>query len=558
MVFTSTVFLFAFLPLALLLFYVVPARWRCAPLLLMSAVFYAWGEPVLVVLILLTAVFTYTWGHLLVRADGWSSGRRRAVLLVGVAVVLIPITVFKYLHFVLENLGLSSVARDVHLPLPIGVSFYTFMAIGYLIDIYRRRDDGAPNLLQFSGFLTMFPHLVAGPIVRWSHVGPQLARPRFQPGMFGYGALRVAGGLFKKAVLSDSIAVVVDGMFATGAPTSTGAAWVATVLYSLQIYLDFSAYSDIAIGLAAMMGVHFDENFRYPYVARSAREFWQRWHISLGSWFRDYLYIPLGGSRVRPLVLWRNLLVVWAVTGLWHGAAWTFILWGTYFGVLIGLERTVWGRAVERTPAPVQHLYGVLVAVLGWVLFRSTDLHQAGSYYLSMAGLGDAPAWDPNASFALDRTWMMVLIGTLLAAGVLRPFMDHVQQLLEAVPPPHLAAAAGTSGSGTTRRAGSPPAAPVAPPPAAVSTSEPTAVPTSELTSERTSEPEGTAVATLAEPVAGLLEAEEATETEEAPARPGIGFGLAAVLVAVVALLTLAATAFVVATTYSPFIYFRF
>jgi alginate O-acetyltransferase complex protein AlgI len=505
MVFTATVFLFAFLPVALLAFYVVPARWRCAPLLAMSAVFYAWGEPVLVVLILLTSVFTYAWGHLLVRSDGSSPARRRALLLLGVAVVLVPITVFKYLHFVLVTAGLASVADDVHLPLPIGVSFYTFMAVGYLIDIYRRRDDGAPSLLRFSAFLTMFPHLVAGPIVRWSHVGPQLAKPRFQAGMFGYGALRVAGGLFKKAVLSDSLAVVVDSMFATGAPTSTGAAWVATILFSLQICLDFSAYSDIAIGLAAMMGVHFDENFRFPYVSRSAREFWQRWHISLGTWFRDYLYIPLGGSRVRPIVLWRNLLVVWAVTGLWHGAAWTFILWGTYFGVLIGAERTVWGRAVERAPVAVQHVYGLLVAVLGWVLFRSSDLHQAGSYYLAMFGLGGAPGWDPTVSFAIDRSWVVFCVGALLAAGIARPFMDRVQQLLEAVPAPHLEAVAGTSG--TVETAG----------------------------------PTGPRTTVAAPPVA-----------------TGIGPGLASLLVVTVATLTLLATAFVVATTYSPFIYFRF
>jgi alginate O-acetyltransferase complex protein AlgI len=510
MVFTSTVFLFAFLPVALLAFYLVPSRWRCAPLLAMSAVFYAWGEPVLVVLILLTSLFTYAWGHLLTRSDAIPPARRRALLLVGVAVVLVPIASFKYLHCILATVGLSSLADDVHLPLPIGVSFYTFMAVGYLIDIYRRRDDGAPSLLKFSAFLTMFPHLVAGPIVRWSHVGPQLARPRFQAGMFGYGALRVSGGLFKKAVLSDSVAAVVDSMYATGAPTSTGAAWVATILYSLQIYLDFSAYSDIAIGLAAMLGVHFDENFRYPYVSRSAREFWQRWHISLGTWFRDYLYIPLGGSRVRPLVLWRNLLVVWAVTGLWHGAAWTFILWGTYYGVLIGLERTVWGRAVERTPVVVQHAYGLLVAVLGWVLFRSTDLPQAGSYYLAMFGLSDAPGWDPTVSFAIDRSWVMFVIGALLAAGIARPFMDRAQQLLEAMPAPRLEAVAGTSGT-------------------------PSSGPGTDVDTE------SAAVATQAPPT---------------PA--GIGPGLAAVLVAVVAVLTLTATAFVVATTYSPFIYFRF
>lgn len=545
MVFTSTVFLFAFLPVAMVAFYLVPARWRCAPLLLMSAVFYAWGEPVLVVLILLTAVFTYAWGHLLLRADDGSPGRLRALLLVGVVVALVPIAVFKYLHFVLQTIGLSSVADDVHLPLPIGVSFYTFMAVGYLIDIYRRRDDGAPNLLQFSGFLTMFPHLVAGPIVRWSHVGPQLARPRFQAGMFGYGALRVAGGLFKKAVLSDSIAAVVDGMYATGEPTSTGAAWVATILYSLQIYLDFSAYSDIAIGLAAMMGVHFDENFRYPYVSRSAREFWQRWHISLGSWFRDYLYIPLGGSRVRPVVLWRNLLVVWAVTGLWHGAAWTFILWGTYFGVLIGLERTVWGRALERTPAVVQHVYGLLVAVLGWVLFRSVDLQQAASYYATMFGFGDAPAWDPSAAFAIDRTWVLFTVGALLAAGVARPFMDRAQQLLEAFPPPQLSAAAGTSGASPTPAASSDRR-----PPVDTSAATDAAVPTSGLAGEGAS-----AVATLETTDTAP---EPSAPVDEDAARPGIGVGFAAVMVAVVALLTLAATAFVVATTYSPFIYFRF
>jgi alginate O-acetyltransferase complex protein AlgI len=217
---------------------------------------------------------------------------------------------------------------------------------------------------------------------------------------------------------------------------------------------------------------------------------------------------------VRPLVLWRNLLVVWAVTGLWHGAAWTFILWGTYYGVLIGLERTVWGRAVERTPVVVQHAYGLLVAVLGWVLFRSTDLHQAGSYYLAMFRLSDAPGWDPTASFAIDRSWVMFVIGALLAAGIARPFMDRAQQLLEAMPAPHLVAVAGTSGAPT---------------------SGPGTEPATDAETDRA------AVATVAPPV---------------PA--GIGPGLAVVLVAAVALLTLAATAFVVATTYSPFIYFRF
>jgi alginate O-acetyltransferase complex protein AlgI len=199
-------------------------------------------------------------------------------------------------------------------------------------------------------------------------------------------------------------------------------------MYSLQIYLDFSAYSDIAIGLAAMLGVHFHENFRFPYQARNAREFWQRWHISLGSWFRDYVYIPLGGSRAKPVVVWRNLLIVWALTGLWHGAAWTFVLWGLYFGVLIGLERFVWGRALERAPRVFQHFYGVLIAVLGWVLFRSVSLDQAVSYYRSMFGLGSVPGWDPATDLAWQRGWALIVVCAILAAGAADRLMSRLRR----------------------------------------------------------------------------------------------------------------------------------
>lgn len=414
MVFTSTTFLYVFMPAALAAFFVVPPRWRAWPLLAASAVFYAWGEPILVALIFATGAVTYYWGRVLRARQG---SARRWALAAGIVIVTTPLVYFKYAAFIGEALGFDAWASSLDLPLPVGVSFYTFMSIGYLVDIYRRRDDGAPGLLHFSGFLMMYPHLVAGPIVRWSHIGPQLAAPRFHAGMFGYGALRVATGLVKKAVLADSIAAHVDELFATGAPTSMGGAWLAAILYSLQIYLDFSAYSDIAIGLAAMMGVHFHENFRFPYRARSAREFWQRWHISLGSWFRDYVYIPLGGSRVSPVKLWRNLLIVWALTGLWHGAAWTFVLWGLYYGVLIGLERFVWGETLEKTPRVVQHLYGVLVAVLGWVLFRAVDLDQAFAYYTTMFGAADVPLWNDAAGFTLERSWVLIVIGAVLAAG---------------------------------------------------------------------------------------------------------------------------------------------
>jgi alginate O-acetyltransferase complex protein AlgI len=539
MVFSSAVFLFAFLPFALALYYVVPARWRAAPLLLVSAVFYAWGEPVLVVLILLTGLFTFGWGRLL--AETGRPRSRRALLVVGIVVDLVPIAVFKYLDFVLVTIGLDPAAQNHHLPLPIGVSFYTFMAVGYLVDIYRRPDSGAPRLLAFSGFLTMFPHLVAGPIVRWYDIGPQLEKPRFDPGLFGYGALRVSSGLVKKSVLADSLAVEVDRLFATGAPTSTGAAWVGAVLYSLQIYLDFSAYSDIAIGLAAMLGIRFRENFRFPYVARSAREFWQRWHISLGSWFRDYLYIPLGGSRVRPLVLWRNLLVVWGVTGLWHGAAWTFVVWGLYYGVVIGLERSWYGDALARLPRVLQHTYGLLVAVVGWVIFRSSSLQQAGEYYRSMAGLG-GQAWDASATYSLEQVWILVVLGVLLSAGVARPLMDRIERAM----------AGGSAGEGE--------AAPLdtatATPPAVVTLPGPRPRTTATAVEGRGGVAQLERVSITTEQLTVLV-TPEAVAPEPVPRRR-VGAGLAVGVTVLVAALLAVTTAFVVSVTYSPFIYFRF
>lgn len=434
MVFTSTTFLFVFMPLAIAAFYLFPARWRVVPLLVSSAVFYAWGEPVLVLLIAGTSVVTYLWGRWL---RGTRGAARRWLLAAGVVVVLTPLLYLKYSVFFARTLGFDEVADSLRVVLPIGVSFYTFMAIGYLVDIYRGRSEGAPRLLDFSAYLLMFPHLVAGPIVRWDHIGPQLRAPRLHAGMFGFGAFLVATGLVKKAVLADSLAPLVDELFATGAPESTGGAWLAAVMYSAQIYLDFSAYSDIAIGLAAMLGVHFHENFRYPYLARSAREFWQRWHISLGAWFRDYIYIPLGGSRVGPVKAWRNLLIVWSLTGLWHGAAWTFVLWGLYFGVLIGMERFVWGRLVERLPRMFQHLYGLLVAILGWVLFRSVDLEQAGEYYRAMVGLG-TDGWDPLAELMLRRGWVLLLVAAVLAAGAADRLVSRLRSQTMPVADPYL------------------------------------------------------------------------------------------------------------------------
>ena len=428
MVFTSTVFFYAFLPIALLAYFIVPARLRAFPLLLVSLFFYAWGEPRLVLLIMASAVINYVTGRVLVKAQA----SRSLILTIGIVLNLAPLFALKYTDFILMNSGHEDLAAKINLPLPIGVSFYTFMAIGYLVDIYRRRDDGSDSFIRFAAYLTMFPHLVAGPIVRWEHIGEQLRNPRFDSRMFSYGAIRIATGMAKKTVVADQLALTVDQLFGLSHSPSVATAWLSMVLYSLQIYLDFSAYSDIAIGLAAMLGVRFHENFDYPYRATSAAEFWRRWHISLGSWFRDYIYIPMGGSRVGLVKLWRNLIVVWALTGLWHGAAWTFVAWGLYYGVLIGLERTVYGNALLRLPVAVQHVYGLLLAGFGWVLFRSSSFGQATDILSGLIPTGSRPLTDTWSAFAFEQNWMLIVVAIALAAGIAKPVMRRVEhQLLE-------------------------------------------------------------------------------------------------------------------------------
>lgn len=355
------------------------------------------------------------------------SAHKKWVLVFGIFINLLPLAVLKYSKFVLTNLGFGSIASDLNLPLPIGVSFYTFMAIGYLIDIYRRSDSGSNSLLRFASYLTMFPHLVAGPIVRWEHIGPQLLAPRFDSRLFGYGATRVITGVAKKVLIADQLAIAADSLFELNESPSVLSAWLTMIIYSLQIYLDFSAYSDIAIGLAAMLGIRFHENFNFPYLAKSASDFWRRWHISLGSWFRDYVYIPMGGSRVGKFKLWRNLMIVWALTGLWHGASWTFMAWGIYFGVLIGLERTTYGRALSRLPNVLQHFYGLLTAGIGWVIFRSSSFGQATDIVTSLAPLRGRPLLDQESLFLIQQYGVVIFLGVALASGISKPVMNRLE-----------------------------------------------------------------------------------------------------------------------------------
>jgi alginate O-acetyltransferase complex protein AlgI len=419
MVFCSPVFLFLFLPLVLAVHAVLPRRLRNAWLLLASLLFYAWGEKTYTLVMLGSILFNY----LLVLAAEPLRRRGRQALAVAfaVAVNLGVLVAFKYANFLVDNLnvargglGLPAWKLDpVHLP--IGVSFFTFHALSYVVDVCRGRTPAQKNPIDFGLYITLFPQLVAGPIVRYSDLAGQLARRSVVLAAFARGARRFVFGLAKKMLLANTLGAVADKVFALHAGELTAAtAWLGAVCYLLQIYFDFSGYSDMAIGLAALFGFTFKENFDYPYVARSVTEFWRRWHMSLSTWFRDYLYIPLGGNRVGPLRRGLNLLTVFVLCGLWHGAGWTFLLWGLYHGLFLVLERAGLGRALDRTWSPLRRLYTLLVVLVGWVFFRSATLAQAGAMLTAMAGLGAATGLAPPPGELLARDAALAL-----AAGVL-------------------------------------------------------------------------------------------------------------------------------------------
>lgn len=375
MVFSSLTFLFAFLPVTAALYFIIPNRiWRNAVLLLASLVFYAWGEPRYILLLLLAAVEGWLGGFAIARAS--SIRAKKAALLVTVVLLLGNLAVFKYLGFVCATLApvVPALGRVKALSLPIGISFYTFQILSYDIDLYRGKVALQRSFLQLLLYVSFFPQLIAGPIVRYETVQAELRGRRETLDDAGAGVRRFIRGLAKKVIVANSAARIAELLYAADpAVSGTSAYWLAAICYTLQIYYDFSGYSDMAIGLGRLFGFHFPENFDYPYVSRSVTEFWRRWHISLSTWFRDYVYIPLGGNRVSRAKWVRNLLVVWALTGLWHGAAWNFVLWGLYYAALLLLEKAVTGRYLEKLPDVLR--WGVTMALVtfGWVLFDRTE-----------------------------------------------------------------------------------------------------------------------------------------------------------------------------------------
>lgn len=417
MVFSTPYFLFLYLPAVLLLYYVSPFRFRNLILLVFNLLFYGWGEPVYILLMIFTIVLDYFAGIIVYRCKekGNDRGARWAVgisLFLNLAILFF----FKYWDLVATTFQHFGIPMPVlNLTLPIGISFYTFQTMTYPVDIYRGDADLPKNLVNFGTFVTLFPQLIAGPIIKYKELADQMAFRTHSPEQFAAGVQMFTIGLAKKVLLANNIGQLWDVYLNTpGTELTTLGAWLGILAFSLQLYFDFSGYSDMAVGMGHMMGFKFLANFNYPYLAKSATEFWRRWHISLGSWFREYLYIPLGGNRVKPARLVFNLFVVWACTGLWHGASWNFLLWGLYFFAIIVLERFFLSAVLKKLPGWVGHVYGLFIVLVSWALFAVEDFTAMGLYLKAMFGMG-AGLMDADFLYYL-RSYLPILIVAVLAA----------------------------------------------------------------------------------------------------------------------------------------------
>lgn len=445
MVFASVPFLFVFLPAVLAAYFLCPRRWHNAVLLVFSLFFYAWGEPVYILLMLCSITVSFLAGRALGRAH--TPARRRAVLSASVAYHLLTLGFFKYADFLIGTVnslfGLS--LPLLSLPLPIGISFYTFQTLSYIVDVYRGVCAPQRRWGWLAMYVSLFPQLIAGPIVRYQTVEQQIAHRTVSRAQCAEGVRRFTAGLVKKVLLANSIGLVFTQILGNGAlPQSVLAAWVAVAAYTFQIYFDFAGYSDMAIGLGKLFGFTFEENFNLPYLSRSITEFWRRWHISLGTWFRDYVYIPLGGNRCgwgRQLF---NIAVVWLLTGLWHGASWNFVLWGAYYAVLLMVEKLGLLRVLARLPRMLQHAYALFFIVVGWALFACTEPGQLSGVFGALFGLSGVPLYDASSLFLLKNNvllWLLLVFASTASFARLHTHLLSRHWYAEVLCPLGLAAA---------------------------------------------------------------------------------------------------------------------
>jgi alginate O-acetyltransferase complex protein AlgI len=429
-VFSSLVFLFAYLPITLLAYYLVPRQGRNIFLFIVNLIFYGWGEPKLVLLMVFNIFFNYIGGWLVdkYRADA----KKKKLFLILTCVLDIGIlAVFKYTGMITETLNMLPFLNipELQISLPIGISFYTFQTMSYVIDVYRDDAPVSKNFVNFGTYVALFPQLIAGPIVRYRDVAEQLVNRRETLEMFTRGVKLFMVGLAKKVIIANTMGTLTTNIFATTDENGVVGTWVGMIAYTFQIYFDFSGYSDMACGLGNMLGFEFLKNFNYPYIAKSITDFWRRWHISLSTWFKEYVYIPLGGNRkgVKRQIL--NLLIVWGLTGLWHGAAYNFVLWGLYYGLLLILEKFVLKKFLDRLPSFVQHIYTLFIVIIGWGLFYFTDVGQLGEFMVDLFNFGNGICGNQAFNLIMNNLPMLIIAAvasTPLAAMLYNRF-EHTR-----------------------------------------------------------------------------------------------------------------------------------
>ncbi len=411
MVFSSALFIFFFLPLFLLGYFITPKKYRNYTLLVFSLLFYAWGEPVYIILMLLSALINYLFSLLIIKKPN----HKKIFLTIAIILNLSMLGLFKYADFLLLNVNsiLKLNINYLKLSLPIGISFFTFQALSYTIDVYRNKKVFQKNYFKLLTYISMFPQLIAGPIVRYETIAKELDERETNFTKFSEGFYRFIIGLFKKVLIANVIGMLWDKILNLSS-LSVLSAWLGALAFTLQIYYDFSGYSDMAIGLGKMIGFTYLENFNYPYIATSITDFWRRWHISLSSWFRDYVYIPLGGNRCSRLRHIRNIFIVWMLTGLWHGANYNFLLWGIYYGVILIIEKYLLANILEKLPKIIKHIYSLFLIMIGWIIFAIEDASKLISYLKTMFGL-NGKVIDSNFSYLFRNYIIIIILGIIFS-----------------------------------------------------------------------------------------------------------------------------------------------
>ena len=426
MIFSSIPFLFFFFPVFLLLYYLVPFKYKNLILLIFSLIFYAWGEPIYITLMIFSSVVDYINGLMIEKHNDDEKIKKR-FLIFSIIVNLSLLGFFKYSDFLINSFNniFNTTIPLLKLGLPIGISFFTFQTMSYSIDVYRGEVKAEKNVVTWMTYVAMFPQLIAGPIGRYETVSRELHEREINFKHFCNGLLRFMRGLFKKVIIANNVGYL-WAVMSTSSDLSVLGSWLGILAFFFQIYFDFSGYSDMAIGMGKMLGFNYLENFNYPYTAKSITDFWRRWHISLSTWFRDYVYIPLGGSRVKRIINIRNIFIVWMLTGLWHGASWNFVLWGVYYGVLLILEKFILKKYIDKLPNVLKHLYTIILVIIGWLIFAFEDMSMLSNYAKIMFGL-NGEFINSTFLYYFSNYFIILLIATIFSM----PVYEKIERILK-------------------------------------------------------------------------------------------------------------------------------